>query len=130
MSKEPIRTDQAPQPGGAYSQGMRVGNLVFVSSQGPGDPQTGKLAGDTIEEQTAQTLKNVLAILAAAGATPADVVKVTVYLSDLSLFARYNAVYTSMFPDPKPARTTVGSILPTGMLIVIDAIAQIGAGAE
>jgi 2-iminobutanoate/2-iminopropanoate deaminase len=125
MTKRQISTSTGAPPAGAYSQGIRAGDFVFVSGQGPRDPATGKLAGDTIEEQTARTLENVQAILEAAGATMADVVKVTAHLSDLAHFERYNRVYTAYFPDPKPARTTVGSQL-TDILVEIDAIAYVG----
>lgn len=127
MAKQQITTDQAPRPGGAYSQGLRAGDFVYVAGQGPTDPATGAYAGATIEEQTAQTLKNVFAILAAAGATPADIVKTTVHLSDLSLFSRFNGVYEAMVPEPRPVRTTVGSQLPPSMLIEIDVVAYTGA---
>lgn len=126
MPKQQISTKKGAAPGGAYSQGLKAGDFVFVSGQGPLDPDTGKFVGDQIEEQVAQTLKNVQAILEAAGASMADVVKVSAHLSDLALFDRYNKVYSTFFPDPKPTRTTVGSQLPPGMLVEIDAIAYIG----
>lgn len=126
MPKQQISTKKGAAPGGAYSQGLKAGDFVFVSGQGPLDPDTGKFVGDQIEEQVAQTLKNVQAILEAAGASLADVVKVSAHLSDLALFDRYNKVYSTFFPDPKPTRTTVGSQLPPGMLVEIDAIAYIG----
>ena len=125
MAKQQIQTDQAPRPGGAYSQGLRAGGFVFVAGQGPTDPATGKIEADSIEEQTARTLENVRAILEAAGATMADVVKATVHLSDLSLFESFNSVYATYFPDPKPVRTTVGSQLK-GILVEIDVIAYVG----
>src|SRR5215813_6831597 len=125
MPKQIILTNKAAKPGGAYSQGLRVGDFVFVSGQGPVDPATGKVVGETIEEQTTRTLENIKAILEAGGATMADVVKSTVHLSDLSLFPRYNTVYSTYFPDPKPVRTTVGSQL-LGMLVEIDVIAYVG----
>lgn len=126
MPKQQISTKKGAAPGGAYSQGLKAGDFVFVSGQGPLDPDTGKFVGDQIEEQVAQTLKNVQAILEAAGASMADVVKVSAHLSDLALFDRYNKVYSTFFPDPKPTRTTVGSQLPPGMLVEIDAIAYVG----
>ena len=125
MSKQQITTQSGASPVGAYSQGLRAGDFIFVSGQGPLDPQTGQIVGTTIEEQTARVLENIQAILAAGGASMSDVVKVSAHLSDLSLFGRYNAVYATYFPDPKPARTTVGSQLP-GILVEIDAIAYVG----
>ena len=125
MSKQQITTRSGASPIGAYSQGLQVGDFIFVSGQGPLDPETGQVVGTTIEEQTARVLENVKAILAAGGATMAAVVKVSAHLSDLSLFERYNKVYATYFPDPKPTRTTVGSQL-LGILVEIDAIAYIG----
>ena len=125
MPKQQITTNTGASPMGAYSQGLRAGDFIFVSGQGPIDPDTGKIVGDTIEEQTARTLDNLNAILEAGGATMADVVKVTAHLTDLSNFAAYNKVYATYFPDPKPVRTTVGSQL-LGMLVEIDAIAYVG----
>ncbi len=91
MPKQLIQPEDGPQPGGAYSPALRVGDFIFVAGQGPHDPATRELIGETIEEQTAQTLENIKTILEAAGASMADVVKATVRLSDLSLFQRYNA---------------------------------------
>ena len=125
MPKQQISTTTGASPMGAYSQGLRAGDFIFVSGQGPLDPATGKIVGETIEEQTARTLENIKAILEAGGATMADVVKVTAHLTDLSNFAAYNKVYATYFPDPKPVRTTVGSQL-LGMLVEIDAIAFVG----
>lgn len=125
MSKQQITTRTGASPIGAYSQGLRVGDFIFVSGQGPLDPETGQIVGTTVEEQTGRVLENIKAILAAGGATMADVVKVSAHLSDLSLFERYNKVYAAYFPDPKPARTTVGSQL-LGILVEIDAIAYVG----
>ncbi len=125
MAKQQIRTDTGAQPIGAYSQGLRAGDFIFVSGQGPLDPNTGAVVGTTIEEQTARVLENIKAILAAGGATMSQVVKVSAHLSDLSMFDRYNRVYATYFPDPKPTRTTVGSAL-LGILVEIDAIAYVG----
>ena len=125
MSKQQITTTSGASPVGAYSQGLRTGGFIFVSGQGPLDPQTGRIVGTTIEEQTTRVLENIKAILEAGGASMADVVKVSAHLSDLSLFQRYNTVYAAYFPDPKPTRTTVGSQLP-GILVEIDAIAYVG----
>jgi 2-iminobutanoate/2-iminopropanoate deaminase len=126
MPKQQLRIDSgASASASPYSPGLRVGDFIFVSGQVPRDPATGKIVGDTIEEQTAQVIENIKAILAAGGATLADVVKVSAHLTDLSLFERYNKVYVSYFPDPKPVRTTVGSQL-LGFLVEIDAIAYVG----
>jgi 2-iminobutanoate/2-iminopropanoate deaminase len=125
MPKMEFLTKNAPQPAGPYSQGLRAGAFIFVAGQTPYDPMTGKLSGETIEEQTRRVLENVKAILEEGGASMADVVKATVHLSDLSLFPRFNQVYQSYFPDPKPVRTTVGSQL-AGFMVEIDVIAYIG----
>lgn len=123
--KRQISTTTGASPIGAYSQGLRAGGFIFVSGQGPLDPATGKIVGETIEDQTARVLENIKAVLEAGGANMADVVKVTAHLSDLALFESYNKVYATYFPDPKPTRTTVGSQLP-GILVEIDAIAYVG----
>lgn len=121
MKKQAILTNGAPLPVGAYSQGLRVGDFVYVSGQVGRHPETGELA-EGIKEQTARTLDNVLAILQAGGATLEDVVKSTVHLKDMSDFAPFNEVYDRYFPDPKPVRTTVGSYLPKA-LVEIDVVA-------
>lgn len=126
MPKQQITTQKGASPIGPYSQGLRVGDFVFVSGQGPLDPETKQVVGETIEEQTTRTLENIKGILEAAGAGMADVVKVTAHLGDLSLFERYNKVYASYFPDPKPTRTTVGSQLLLDVLVEIDVMAYIG----
>ena len=127
MSKHVIQSKRGAPPQGAYSQGWRAGDFIFVTGTGPIDPVSGNLAGTEIEHQTEQTIDNVEAILAAEGATLADVVKSTVHLSDTSLFARYNAVYARRFKKPYPVRTTVGSDLghTPGMLVEIDCIAYL-----
>ena len=125
MTKKQVNPKNAAPPAGAYSPGLIAGDFVFVSGQGPLDPATGKIVGETIEEQTTRVLENVKAVLEAAGASMSDVVKVAVHLSDLANFQRFNQVYATFFPDPKPTRTTVGSQL-RGILVEIDAIAYIG----
>lgn len=114
----------APAAGGHYSPGLQVGNLVFVSGQGGFDSATGELP-DGIEAQTQQTLANIEAVLAAGGATRADVVKVTAHLARMELFDRYDTMYGSFFPEPRPVRTTVGSELAEGLLVEIDVIARL-----
>jgi 2-iminobutanoate/2-iminopropanoate deaminase len=125
MAKYVIQTQKGAAPQGAYSQGWRAGDFIFVTGTGPVDAKTGRLAGDTIEAQTEQVITNMESVLAADNAALADVVKVTVHLSDTSLFARYNAVYARRFSAPYPVRTTVGSDLRQlpGMLIEADCIA-------
>jgi 2-iminobutanoate/2-iminopropanoate deaminase len=125
MAKYVIQAQRGAPPGGAYSQGWRAGDFLFVSGTGPIDPVNGGLVGDNIEQQTEQTIDNISAILEADGASLRDVVKVSVHLSHTSLFPRYNTVYARRFSQPYPARTTVGSDLghTPGMLIEIDCIA-------
>ncbi|HEY81778.1 MAG TPA: RidA family protein [Dehalococcoidia bacterium] len=125
--KEVIKTDKAPAAIAPYSQGFRAGDFIFVAGQGPLDPATGTIKGDTIEEQTRQTLENIKAILEANGASMKDVVKVTVILTDLSNFKAMNEVYKTFFPEPFPARICYGAalVLPK-MLVEIDAIAYVG----
>ncbi len=127
MVKYAIQSKRGAPPQGAYSQGWRAGDFIFVTGTGPIDPVSGKLAGDTIEQQTEQTIDNIVAILEADGASLGDVVKVTVHLSDTGLFARYNAVYARRFAKPYPVRTTVGSDLghAPGMLIEVDCTAYV-----
>ncbi len=130
MAKHEIQSKRGAPPQGAYSQGWRAGDFIFVTGTGPIDPATGILSGDTIEQQTELTIDNISAILEADGASLRDVVKATVHLSDTSLFARYNAVYARRFSKPYPVRTTVGSDLghTPGMLIEIDCIAYVARG--
>ncbi|WP_222430003.1 RidA family protein [Paenibacillus cremeus] len=122
MKKE-IQTLLAPGPVGPYSQGIQVGNRVYVAGQGPLNPETGTVP-ETIEEQTRQVLTNIQNILTAAGATMDHVVKVTAHLSDLKYFDAYNSVYEQFFSRPYPVRTTVGSQLDN-ILVEIDVIAEI-----
>lgn len=124
--KHAVVTDKAPAPAGPYTPGLVAGEYVFVSGQGPFDPHT-KAMPDSIEAQTAQTLENVKAILEAAGSSMADVVKVTVLLTDLAEFLQMNEVYEQYFSEPLPTRTTFGVALPRpGMRIEIDAVAYVG----
>ena len=120
-----IRTAAAPAPVGPYSQAIRAGDLVFASGQIPLDPETGKIVTGEIEDEARRVLTNLKAVLEAAGSGLDRVVKATVYLTDLSLFPRVNAVYAEAFDvDPAPARVTVGvASLPLGAQVEIDAIA-------
>lgn len=120
-----IRTEAAPAPVGPYSQAIRLGELVFVSGQIPLDPSTGLIVGGEIEEEARQVLANLKAVLEAADSALDHVLKTTVYLTDISLFPRINAIYAEAFEsDPAPARATVEvSALPLGARVEIDAIA-------
>lgn len=122
-----IRTPQAPDPVGPYSQAVCAGGLLFASGQIPLDPETGKLVGGEIEDQTRRVLDNLKAVLAAGGSSLERVVRMTVYTTDLSLFPRINAVYGEYLTgDPAPARATVEvSALPLGAQVEIDAIALV-----
>lgn len=102
-----VETENAPEPAGAYSQGIVDGNRVFVSGQVGLDPETGEVAGDGVAEQTEQTLRNVDAVLDAAGASLDDVVKTTVYLTDIDAFEEFNEVYGDYLDEPYPARAAV-----------------------
>ncbi len=122
--KKVIRTDKAPDPIGPYSQGLVCGNRVYVSGQGPRNPQTGTTP-EGVAEQTRQVLKNIQAILEAGGATMDHVVKVTAHLANLKDdFHAYNEVYKEFFNEPYPVRITVGSQL-FGILVEIDVIAEL-----
>jgi len=122
--KQLVRTPNAPQPLGPYSQGVKAGNFLFVSGQGAADPKTGQMAGEEIEPQTRQALTNIKAIVEASGFSMRDVVKVSIFLKNMGDFKRVNEVYKTFFPEDPPARTTVEARLPAqGMLIEIDAIA-------
>lgn len=107
---------------GVYSPGIVCGEMVFVSGQGPLDPQTHNVLGQTIEEQTEHTLRNVEKVLQAAGSSLADCVKMTVHLSDIKHFDRFNQTYARFFSKPYPTRTTVESGL-SGIMVEIDAVA-------
>lgn len=115
----PIKAAGAP-----YSPAVAAGGFVFLSGQIPLDPETRQIVGGDIEEQARQTLENLRGALDAAGCAPADVVKTTVYLTDMSHYAAVNSVYAEMFTTEPPARTAIAvAALPFGALIEIDAIA-------
>ena len=117
-----IRTDRAPTGTGAYSQAIRAGDLVFISGQGPLDPQTLDVMGTTVAEQTRATLRNLEAIAVAAGGSLDDVVKVSAFLASIDAFPEFNDVYGEIFAtEPRPARTTTGAEL-RNILVEIDAV--------
>lgn len=126
MTKTMIASDAAPPPTDVYSPALRVGDWVFLTGQGGFDPQTIELVSTEIEAQTEQTLRNVEALLAAAGCSLRDVVSCLVHLSDLSLFSRYDAVFARFFEEePRPVRTTVGADLAVpGMLVEVTVVAH------
>jgi 2-iminobutanoate/2-iminopropanoate deaminase len=123
MSKSIIKTANAPEAIGPYSQAVKTGNLLFVSGQIPINPKTGNIPGD-IKEQTRQSLENLKAVLLAAGTSLPDVLKTTVFLKNLDDFSVMNDVYREYFPKDAPARSTVEvSRIPRGALVEIEAIA-------
>ena len=117
-----LLTKQAPPPAGPYSQGIETEQFVFVSGQRPVDPVTGEMKNG-IKSQTEQVIKSVECVLKEAGCTLADIVRSTVYLSDISYFDDMNEVYRAMIPEPFPARSTFGVQL-RGILVEIDVIAK------
>ena len=120
---EKIATEQAPAAIGPYSQAVRVGNLVYTSGQIGIDPSTGNIEGADVTAQTEQVMKNLVAVLAAAGSSPEKVVKTTCFLADIGDFAAFNAVYGKYFSE-KPARSCVAvAALPKGALVEVEAIA-------
>lgn len=126
VERRVVASPSAPAPVAAYSQAIASGDLLFCSGQIGIDPSTGSMVAGGIERETQQVLANLEAVLAAAGATLAHVVKTTVYLADFSEFAAMNAVYVRAFPTDPPARATVGvSALPRGAKIELEAIARL-----
>lgn len=125
MARQVVSTDRAPAAIGPYSQGIITGNLVFTAGQGGVIPGT-KTIVEGVEAQTRQVLENIKAILEAAGTSMERVVKVNVYLADINDFAAMNAVYAEYFPSAPPARTTIqAAALPLGLLVEIEAIAEV-----
>jgi 2-iminobutanoate/2-iminopropanoate deaminase len=124
MAREQVVTEAAPKPGGAYSQAIRVGELLFLAGQGPFTPG-GDSVGGTVAEQTRQTLANLDAVARAAGGTLSRAVRVGVYLKSLEHFAEMNAAYSEFFEEPFPARTTIQSDL-IGFDVEIDAVVWLG----
>lgn len=120
-----ISTTSAPAAIGPYAQGNIAGGLLFASGQIPLDPETGEIVGSTIEEQTAQVMKNVAAILEAAGTDFDHVVKTTCFLNDMNDFAAFNAEYAKSFGEVRPARSAVAvEKLPKGALVEVEVIAE------
>jgi 2-iminobutanoate/2-iminopropanoate deaminase len=127
-TRQPIRTDAAPAAAGAYSQAIRAGDLVFTAGQLGIDPGSGQLA-DGISAQAEQALRNLGAILDAAGSGLDRLVKVTVYLADIGDWPALNEVYTRLVPEPFPARSAFAvRDLPLGGLVEIEGVAVAGAG--
>ena len=124
MNRTTVHTDQAPPAMGPYSQAIRAGSFIYTAGQIALDPQTGKLVEDEIQIQADRVLRNVKAVLEAAGASLQDVVKTTVFLKDMGEFAAMNEVYARYFGENPPARSAVQvAALPLGARIEIEAVA-------
>lgn len=123
---ESISTDKAPGAIGPYSQAIKAGGFVFCSGQIPIDPQTGEFVSEDVAEQTHQVLKNLIAVLTAAGTSLEKVVKTSVFLADMNDFAAMNEVYGQYFSENKPARATVQAArLPRDAKVEIECIASV-----
>jgi 2-iminobutanoate/2-iminopropanoate deaminase len=122
-SKIPVHPTGAPTPAGPYTPAIVAGDFVFVSGQGPLKPGSREILDGDVRVQTRQVLSNIATILAAAGCTLADVVKVSAHLSDMADFTAYNEVYRETFSEPFPARTTVQSTLPGPFTVEIEVTA-------
>ena len=121
--RKTVTAEKGPKPAGPYSHAVVSGGFVFISGQGPVDPETGTMP-DAFADQVRQTLENVRTILEAAGSGLDDVVKVNAYVTDLTRFQEFNEVYKEFFTHDPPARTTVGTSL-LGFLVEIDCIAAV-----
>lgn len=124
MGKKQVTATGAPEPSGAYSHGIRAGDYLFLSGQGPYDSD-GLLVDDSFEAQVRQVLANLDAVAAECGKSLEDAVRVGVYLHDLSTFDEMDVIYRDSFPEPRPARTTIETSLP-GFGIEIDAVIYLG----
>ena len=123
--KQAIHTEKAPAAIGPYSQAMKFGNILFTSGQIPVDPATGAVVEGGIKEQAAQVMKNLTAVLTAAGTTPAKAIKTTCFLADMNDFAAFNEVYAETFTG-KPARSCVAvKTLPKNVLVEVEVIAEL-----
>ncbi len=121
-----IETDRAPQPGGHYSQAVQHNGLLFISGQLAVDPISGEKKLGSIEDQTQQVLENMEAIALAAGSSRANILKVTIYLSDIEMWSKVNQVYKNFFGPHLPARAIVPcQVLHHGFLIELEAIAAV-----
>jgi len=121
---EAVLTSEAPAPIGPYNQAIRAGGFLFCSGQIPLDPATGEIVAGDVAAQTRQVMKNVEAVLRAAGASFAEVVKTTIFLTDMNDFAQVNAIYGQAFGDTPPARSTVAvAALPRGSRVEIEVVA-------
>jgi 2-iminobutanoate/2-iminopropanoate deaminase len=124
MSLRPVRTQNAPAPSGGYSQALIAGDFLFLSGQGPFDAN-GAIVGDSVAEQLRQVIANLDAVAQAAGTSLDRFVRVGVYLKDFADFDEMDRAYREIFPEPRPARTTVGTALGD-FLIEVDAVAFLG----
>jgi 2-iminobutanoate/2-iminopropanoate deaminase len=124
MPREPIRSEDAPPPGGPYSPAIRAGDFLFLAGQGPFDAE-GRRVGGSVADQTRQALANLDAVARAAGGSLSDAVRVGVYLSSLEHFDEMNSVYREFFKDPLPARTTIQSDF-VAFDVEIDAVVWLG----
>ena len=128
FTRETIEAPAAPAAIGPYSHAVRAGSLLFCSGQIPLDPATGEIVGETPAEQARQCLLNLTAVCDATGASLADAVRLTVYMTDLSAFAAVGEVYATFFSENPPARVAVGVVaLPRGAQVEIDAIISLAA---
>ena len=126
MLREPVKTTDAPAALGPYSQAIKAGGFVYVSGQVPIDPATGEFVAGGIAEQTDRVLKNVAAVLEAAGSSLNQVVKTTVFLADMNEFSAMNEVYAKFFTEAPPARATVQAArLPRDARVEIEAVALV-----
>lgn len=127
MARIVIKTNNAPEAIGPYSQGIRIGQFIYTSGQIPIDPKTNTIVGGGIKNQTKQVLDNLKAVLAASGSSLQDVVKTTVFLSNMLDFTAMNEVYATYFSEPYPARSTVQvARLPKDVAIEIEVVAFLG----
>ncbi len=127
MPKKPIQTENAPGAIGPYSQGIKIGKWIFTAGQIPIEPKSGNIISGHVKDKARQVMENIKAVLEASGASMKDVVKTTIYLTNMQDFTAVNEVYGEYFTEPYPARSTVQvTALPKGVSVEIDAIAYTG----